>query len=263
MALPITQLTLRAFQGGKAVRVVGLFALVPVLFAAIYVLDAGGVTRREFINDIFQEFIAPTILPIAILILGTNALGNELEDRTMVYLVLKPISRARIIVEKFLAVFLTGSVLLAIGTAITWLLVVRGEAGDNLDILAAAIIAVLFAVAGYGALFLAVSLIIPRALLVGIIYALVWETTFARFLPGVRMAAPEGTYLGWLDCTGAGIPGGDPFTFFLERARVALNDGAAFAAPGFVRLNFGCPRATLTAALDRMREALVGLHRAS
>jgi cystathionine beta-lyase len=82
-------------------------------------------------------------------------------------------------------------------------------------------------------------------------------------LPGVRMVAPEGTYLGWLDCTGAGIPGGDPFTFFLERARVALNDGAAFAAPGFVRLNFGCPRATLTAALDRMRDALAALHRGS
>ena len=77
-------------------------------------------------------------------------------------------------------------------------------------------------------------------------------------LPGVRMAAPEATSLAWLDCREAHLPGGDPYTFFLERARVALNDGKAFGrgGAGFVRLNFGCPRSVLTDALDRMRRAL-------
>jgi cystathionine beta-lyase len=79
-----------------------------------------------------------------------------------------------------------------------------------------------------------------------------------KHLPGVTTAPPEGTYLAWLDCRKAKIPGGNPFTFFLERARVALNDGADFgeAGRGFVRLNFACPRATLTQALERMRAAL-------
>jgi cysteine-S-conjugate beta-lyase len=77
-------------------------------------------------------------------------------------------------------------------------------------------------------------------------------------LPGITMAAPEGTYLAWLDCRQAAIPGGDPCTFFLERARVALNDGALFGSggQGFVRLNFGCPRSLLTEGLERMRKAL-------
>jgi cysteine-S-conjugate beta-lyase len=77
-------------------------------------------------------------------------------------------------------------------------------------------------------------------------------------LPGVTVAAPEATYLAWLDCRGARIPGGDPFTFFLERAKVALNDGRLFGpgGEGFVRLNFGCPRALLTEGLDRMARAL-------
>ena len=77
-------------------------------------------------------------------------------------------------------------------------------------------------------------------------------------LPGVAMARPEGTYLAWLDCRGAGLPKDDPFSFFLERARVALNDGAAFGAPGrgFARLNFACPRALLSEGLERMRGAL-------
>ena len=77
-------------------------------------------------------------------------------------------------------------------------------------------------------------------------------------LPGVSMAAPEATYLAWLDCREAALPDDDPYTFFLERARVALNDGKAFGrgGEGFVRLNFGCPRSILTEALERMRRAL-------
>jgi cysteine-S-conjugate beta-lyase len=79
-----------------------------------------------------------------------------------------------------------------------------------------------------------------------------------RHLPGITLAPPEATYLAWLDCRGARIPGGDPYTFFLERARVALNDGRTFGpgGEGFVRLNFACPRALLVEGLERMRAAL-------
>jgi cystathionine beta-lyase len=76
-------------------------------------------------------------------------------------------------------------------------------------------------------------------------------------LPGIEMALPEGTYLAWLDCRQALIEG-NPHKFFLERARVAMNDGEAFGkgGEGFVRLNFGCPRAMLVEALERMKTAL-------
>ena len=76
-------------------------------------------------------------------------------------------------------------------------------------------------------------------------------------MPGVEMVAPEATYLAWMDCRQSGITGSAQ-EFFLERARVALHDGAWFGTrgDGFVRLNFGCPRATLREALERMTEAL-------
>src|SRR3989441_2203235 len=79
-------------------------------------------------------------------------------------------------------------------------------------------------------------------------------------LPGVAMFPPEATYLAWLDCRNASGASRDPFTFFLENARVALNDGTLFGpgGAGFVRLNFGCPRSLLAKALDRMGEALTG-----
>ena len=76
-------------------------------------------------------------------------------------------------------------------------------------------------------------------------------------LPGLRMTRMEGTYLAWLDCRQSGISG-NPFQFFLKHARVALNNGAECGrgGEGFVRLNFACPRKTLTEALERMKEAL-------
>jgi cystathionine beta-lyase len=76
-------------------------------------------------------------------------------------------------------------------------------------------------------------------------------------LPGITVAKPEGTYLGWLDCRQAGIPG-NPHEFFLRQTRVAVNDGADFGrgGEGFVRLNFGCPRSMLVEALDRMKAAV-------
>ncbi len=81
--------------------------------------------------------------------------------------------------------------------------------------------------------------------------------TLRRDMPGIKMARPEGTYLAWLDCRAAGIDG-LPGEFFLKQARVALNEGKGFGSggEGFVRLNFGCPRATLTQALERMATAL-------
>jgi cystathionine beta-lyase len=76
-------------------------------------------------------------------------------------------------------------------------------------------------------------------------------------LQGISMAKPEGTYLAWLDCRKLSLPT-DPYHFFLEQARVAMNDGREFGAAGegFLRLNFGCSQRMLVEALTRMETAL-------
>jgi len=71
-------------------------------------------------------------------------------------------------------------------------------------------------------------------------------------MPGLRMAHVEATYLAWIDATGLGVA--DPHQHFLKHG-VALSPGAQFGAPRFVRLNFGTQRATLSAALQRMKTA--------
>ena len=65
----------------------------------------------------------------------------------------------------------------------------------------------------------------------------------------------EATYLAWLNVERLGLP--HPVTHF-ETHGVGLSDGVFFGSPRgqYVRLNFGCPRATLAEALRRMQSAL-------
>jgi cysteine-S-conjugate beta-lyase len=75
-------------------------------------------------------------------------------------------------------------------------------------------------------------------------------------MPGVRVTRPEATYLAWLDFREFNLD--SPFKFFLEKAKVALSNGADFGAEGqgFARLNFGCSQTMLEQALESMRGAL-------
>jgi cystathionine beta-lyase len=79
----------------------------------------------------------------------------------------------------------------------------------------------------------------------------------AENIPHIRATKPAGTYLGWLDCRNSGISG-NPYDFFLKESRVALNSGPLFGpgGEGFVRINFGTPRALMLQGLDRMKIAL-------
>lgn len=84
----------------------------------------------------------------------------------------------------------------------------------------------------------------------------------AQHLPDIRATCPEATYLAWLDCRAVNIPE-NPQSFFLREAKVAFNDGVTFGpgGKGFVRLNFGCPRATLETGLERVKNALIAQNR--
>lgn len=72
-------------------------------------------------------------------------------------------------------------------------------------------------------------------------------------MPGLSVTHVEATYLAWIDARQTRIE--QPARFF-EEAGVGLSDGTDFDAPGFIRLNFGCPRPLLVEGLRRMRTAL-------
>lgn len=72
-------------------------------------------------------------------------------------------------------------------------------------------------------------------------------------MPPLSMAPVEATYLAWIDVRSSKLK--KPVKFF-EDAGVGLQDGIEFDGRGFVRLNFGCTRALLEEALERMATAM-------
>ena len=79
------------------------------------------------------------------------------------------------------------------------------------------------------------------------------EAFFAK-IPEIKTPHNEGTYLLWLDCTDMGLE--SPAKFLLEKARVKVSDGEIYGNPQCVRFNYGCPRAQLEEALERIGKAV-------
>jgi len=72
-------------------------------------------------------------------------------------------------------------------------------------------------------------------------------------LPGISMNQVEATFLAWLDVRSLELE--DPMTYF-EEAGLGFSDGRDFGAPGYMRMNFGCPRSVLERALERLDKAV-------
>lgn len=94
-------------------------------------------------------------------------------------------------------------------------------------------------------------------------HGLPWRTALLEYLrenreavmaldgmAGLRVVKPEATYLAWLDCRA--LDTDNPYRLF-EELGVGLSDGADFGRAGFLRLNFGCTRATLGEAIRRIQ----------
>jgi len=85
----------------------------------------------------------------------------------------------------------------------------------------------------------------------------VTEDFLQNELPEVRAPHPEGTFLMWLDFSRFGMSPTEIHDTLLCAGKIGLNSGTSFGpgGEGFMRLNIGCPRATLTEGLERIRQA--------
>lgn len=77
-------------------------------------------------------------------------------------------------------------------------------------------------------------------------------------IPGIRPLRPQASFLIWLDCRGLGLDHDALIDLFVNKAGLALNDGAVFGkeGSGFMRLNIGAPRSMVISALGRLADAV-------
>ena len=79
-----------------------------------------------------------------------------------------------------------------------------------------------------------------------------------QHLPKIKPWRPEASFLVWLDCRPLGLQHDELIDLFVNRAHLALNDGAMFGpgGEGFMRLNVGTPRSILLQALLQLEKAM-------
>jgi ABC-2 type transport system permease protein len=220
--LPITWLTLRQFRAGKAILIVALLAIVSIILVAIYLLGTRDVTGQELLSQTYFQLLAPTVVPLASLILAASAIGNEISDHTLPYLTLKPIGRWRIVLEKYFAVIVVTTPAFVLGLAASWAFLKAWGESVDFATMVSLILATACGIFAHAAIFLLLSLKIQRAMLVGIVYVLFWESLLARVVPRLQAFSVRHFAQSVFVQTASGSPIDLPDAFALEQAVVVL-----------------------------------------
>jgi ABC-2 type transport system permease protein len=180
----ITVGTLRALFARRRVLFLLLLVAVPILIGLLARwrgLPGEGVERTA---TAIEQLVVRAVLPLVALVLGTAAIGAEVEDGTIIHLLTKPVPRWRIAVGKLLATTPPVVILVAGSTLIAGL-AIGGDRGALTTVLALTAGVSVGAVA-YTFLFVTLGVITTRALIAGLAYVIVWEGLLAGLFEGSR-----------------------------------------------------------------------------
>lgn len=180
--LLVLRLSLRQLAGSRRLAVILLLAALPVAVAALVHFAAADASAVGVSDAITNTLLISTVLPLVMLVLATSSFGNEVEDGTLQYLLLKPVPRWQIAVPKLLAPLIVGGVPVAISGAAASLLIWEGDGGRAATTAAALAVGA----AAYAALFTWAGLAVRNALAVGVVYVFVWEAVLSSMLGGSR-----------------------------------------------------------------------------
>jgi ABC-2 type transport system permease protein len=175
-------LTVRQLAGSRRLWLVLALVSLPVLAGVLFTVAEATATPAEFADSITRRLLASAILPLVMLLLATAAFGNEVGDRTLVYLVTKPLARWRIVVPKLAAAIVVGGLPVAVSAFVSVVLIQQGDARGA----AATGAGLLVGAITYAAIFTWAGLATRHALVIGLVYVFVWEAALAAYLDGIR-----------------------------------------------------------------------------
>ena len=161
-----------------------VFALVPALISLLYRLNVGGAEPLRFLTGLNKEITLGTLLPLAAVLFGTNAFGGDVDDGTLVYLLVKPLPRWRVVLSKYVVAVVSTLVVIVTGIVLSWALLRSPELPPNM--VSSFATGALVGSVLYCALFVAMGIATKRALVVGLFYVIALEAVLSRNLDGVR-----------------------------------------------------------------------------
>jgi len=175
----ITWITARGLFGRR--RFLLLLPLPLVLLGLAVLCRSLGVDPGEWGPPVLVGLGLAVVLPVVALIVGTGVLGAEIDDGTVVHILTKPLPRWQIVLPKLAVAAGVSAATVALP------LYVAGVLADSVRLgLALAVAAALGALA-YSALFLALSLVTRRPVLLGLVYVLIWEGLLGNFVSGTKV----------------------------------------------------------------------------
>lgn len=199
MILTLASVSLRGLLNRRRTLLLGLFGALVVLVAVLFRLaDQPADESLDFTGQLLGNFGLAVLLPVVAVIVGTAAIGSELDDGTIIYLLAKPIPRGLVAVVKFVVAWLI-VVLLVCPAILVAGVVARG--GDA-ELGIAYAVAAAFGALEYTAVFLALSLVTSRALVVGLAYVVIWEGAVAGLFEGTRILSVRQHALAIADAIG-------------------------------------------------------------
>ena len=182
MTTALVMITLRALLNRRRTLLLALLGVLLVGIVGLYALsDPSPEQALEVTRSLLGDLGIGVLLPVVAVIVGTSALGSELDDGTIVYLLARPVPRWRIVVVKLLVAWAVVSLLVAPATLVAGLI---GQDDPRLAVGFA--VATVVGALEYTAVFVALSLITSRALIIGLAYVVIWEGVVAGLFAGTR-----------------------------------------------------------------------------
>ncbi|MFC4495510.1 ABC transporter permease subunit [Streptomyces ovatisporus] len=176
----VARLTYKALLGRR--RALILFALpLLLLVVAVAVRTLTGMDD-EVTRELLGGFALATMVPLIGVVAGTGAIGPEIDDGSVVYLLAKPLKRSSIIFTKLLVAIGVTVVFSAVPTLLAGFVL----NGNSQQIAVAYAVAAAIASVAYSALFLLLGTVSRHAVVIGLVYALIWEALFGSLVDGAR-----------------------------------------------------------------------------
>jgi ABC-2 type transport system permease protein len=225
MTLALLSLTLRGLLNRRRTLLLGLIGALLVLVAIIFRLSGPTeVAAMRFTARLLANFGLAVLLPLVAVIVGTAAVGSEIEDGTIVYLLAKPVPRILIVVVKLLVAWGVTAALVAVPMLFAGVIGTGGQLSLGIGYAGASLLGAL----EYTAIFVALSLVTSRALVIGLAYVVVWEGVVAGLFAGTRILSVRQHALAVADAIG-----GDAAVSAELAVGTALATGLAVVALSF------------------------------